>query len=201
MAPGIVGNSIFFTGKAQGKERLRKQKLLRFIFPFLLACLLSAAPETARCNVLSPWEMPRPSLEKETAVQILNISRNIHTLCAPFKTRKQCKSFEKVEMLQAMGVVFDNAINDGALVNPYGGRIIVKVLEDTFRLFYDGLPREACFQLAAQHWKSKLPYFVGVIINPENELDGNNMFTDDVPPKTAWQACSREKNSVTWQMR
>ena len=66
MAPGIVGNSIFFTGKAQGKERLRKQKLLRFIFPFLLACLLSAAPETARCNVLSPWEMPRPSLEKET---------------------------------------------------------------------------------------------------------------------------------------
>lgn len=82
-----------------------------------------------------------------------------------------------VQKLMEIGAVPDSIIleKDNTLINPYGGKIVIQSTEPlenkelnvespTFKMSYQGLPRDVCISLATMNWGDKIKGLIAVAV-------------------------------------
>lgn len=92
------------------------------------------------------------------------------------------------------GLAPQNTVSGNALVNPWGGTIVVTGAARTFDVEYTAIPSDACVNFLSAGLTSE-----GGIIRVQ--VNGSSNFTTDPNPAQAVSACSGATNSLAFQFR
>lgn len=127
-----------------------------------------------------------------TTHQISNIIENIRTHYMVFKDDENI-SLEKLIKVNAIpkSIIADD---NKSLINTYGGNIIImpsdklrnvkdNLESDTFKMSYQGLPKEVCINLAMMDWGDKIKGLLAVAIGSYNKKTGTDVALEDIDRK------------------
>ncbi len=178
--------------KANKKESLKKRSELfqKYVVSFLLY-------GTAAYFVINFLLVNYQSLKfltelNYTTHQISNLIENIRTHSMVFKDEEDLTLDKLIEVNAIPKSII--ADDNKSLVNTYGGNILItpsdklrniknNLESDTFKMSYQGLPKEVCIHLAMMDWGDKIKGLLAVAIGNYDKRTGIDIAFDDIDRK------------------
>lgn len=127
-----------------------------------------------------------------TTHQISNLVDNIrtHYMVYDDETETSVERLIEVEAIPQSIVAADNK----SLINPYGGNIVIAASDKlrnikenlestTFKMSYQGLPKDVCVNLAMMDWGDKVKGLLAVAIGGIDEKTGEDIALEDIDRK------------------
>lgn len=142
----------------------------------------------------------------ETTLQISQLVDSIRQVY----TIHQDEQIASMDKLIEIGAIPASLIvNEGGkrkIVNPYGGNIVIEssdplvneqenLASPTFKMSYQGLPKDACSSLAIMDWGNNLKGLIAVAIGSVNRQTGEDEALRDIDKKKETEETIEIKNS------
>ena len=182
--------------KVSFKERMRKHTLLlkRNLPKIQKYTAMTLMYGTAAYFAFSLLKVNYQSLQfltklNYTTQQISNLVENIRTHYMVYDDEAEAtvERLIEVDAIPRSLVAADNK----SLVNPYGGEIVIAPSEKlrnirdnlesaTFKMSYQGLPKDVCVSLAMMDWGDKVKGLLAVAIGSYDETTGIDIAFEDV---------------------